>query len=288
MKQKLIVTIGLPASGKTTWTNEFIKDNAEFINSNRDDIRLSLQGIHRYGKFSKWRETLVTKIAIETTTAALGAGKSVIISDTNLMPSRNESWKGIANEFNAEYQEKLFTDIPLGVCLSRDAARNSPVGGKVIINMYNKYRDIYWPSVKADTTLPDAYIVDIDGTLAIMNNRHPYEWDKVSGDLPNTHVIEIIRALKLAKKDIIIVSGRDGICYRDTLLWLDEHHVPHDHFYIRPAGDNRKDTEIKMEIYTTHIKGKYNVVGVFDDRDQVVHMWRHLGLSVMQVNFGPF
>ena len=37
-----------------------------------------------------------------------------------------------------------------------------------------------------------------------------------------------------------------------------------------------------------HINGKYNVLGVFDDRDQVVSVWRSLGLTCFQVNWGNF
>ena len=41
-------------------------------------------------------------------------------------------------------------------------------------------------------------------------------------------------------------------------------------------------------MYEENIEGKYNVVTVFDDRNQVVEMWRSLGLSVCQVNYGDF
>jgi hypothetical protein len=52
---------------------------------------------------------------------------------------------------------------------------------------------------------------------------------------------------------------------------------------MRETNDNRPDTVIKRELYEAHIKGKYNVLGIFDDRPSVCRMWREdLGLKVLQ------
>jgi len=291
--QELILTIGLPASGKSTWTDHEIQCRPDFVNVNRDDIRLMLQGRARYNKFSKWREALVSEIQTATAKQALLAGKSVIVSDTNLNPKFRNEWKLFANNFSVnytkvEYKEKLFTDTHMGVCLERDKLREFPVGQNVIVGMFEKYQDIYWPKAEYDVDLKNAYIVDVDGTIAHMHNRRPYQWDKVGDDLPKQDVINIVNALYAQHNEIIICSGRDGISKEDTVEWLNKHKVSFDHFYIRPEGDSRKDTLIKEEIYNNHIKGKFNVMGVIDDRDQVVHMWRQLGLTVLQVNYGSF
>ena len=45
---------------------------------------------------------------------------------------------------------------------------------------------------------------------------------------------------------------------------------------------------MKEEIYQQHIAGQYNVKFVLDDRQQVVDMWRSLGLTVFQVDEGDF
>jgi hypothetical protein len=42
---------------------------------------------------------------------------------------------------------------------------------------------------------------------------------------------------------------------------------------MRAEGDDRKDWIVKKEFYD-EISKDYNVLGVFDDRDQVVAMWR--------------
>jgi len=286
--QELVITVGLPASGKTTWAEQWILEHPDYINVNRNDIRLAMQGRSRYKKFSKWREDLVTNIADGIVAGAIGAGKSVIISDTNLRPSRNEKWAVLAKNAGIEYREKLFTDIYVGECLDRDARREFPVGQRVITGMFEKGRGVWFPEVPVyNPELPDCYLCDIDGTVAQMNGRGPFEWMKVDTDLPRKAVIDVVNALA-EDKTMIMLSGRDGVCFNLSAEWLEDNGVKHHDFFIRPEGDNRKDTLIKEEIYFKHIKGKYNVLGVFDDRDGPVHLWRHLGLDCFQVNYGAF
>jgi len=156
-----------------------------------------------------------------------------------------------------------------------------------------------------------AIIVDVDGTLADMRGiRGPFEWDKVHLDKPHQDVIDLVKDLagveeidqlkyfddgtsgerftKIPKYKIIITTGRDGVCEEATRKWLKDNGVCFYDFYIRKAGDFRKDNIIKSEIYMDHIRPKYDVKFVIDDRDQVVEMWRSLGLRVLQVAPGNF
>jgi hypothetical protein len=48
---------------------------------------------------------------------------------------------------------------------------------------------------------------------------------------------------------------------------------------MRPEGDTRPDEVVKRELYKEHIKGKYNVIAVFDDRAKVCRMWNELGFG---------
>jgi hypothetical protein len=57
---------------------------------------------------------------------------------------------------------------------------------------------------------------------------------------------------------------------------------------MRSEYDMRKDSIVKEEIYRQEILGRYNVWLVLDDRNQVVDMWRNLGLRVLQVAPGNF
>jgi hypothetical protein len=64
--------------------------------------------------------------------------------------------------------------------------------------------------------------------------------------------------------------------------------LPYEGLFMRPAGDTRKDSIVKREIFDAEIAHRWRVIGVFDDRRQVVRMWRALGLTVFQVAEGDF
>lgn len=146
---------------------------------------------------------------------------------------------------------------------------------------------------------PQAIVVDIDGTLALMgkgeeDRRGPFDWNRVGEDHPNEPILKLVRRLTVFSK-LILVSGRKEQCRHITEMWLDTHLLsPHgkplgwDALHMRGDDDNRPDTEVKMDIYKQHIEGHYMVEWVIDDRDQVVKMWRSLGLTCLQVADGNF
>jgi hypothetical protein len=88
---------------------------------------------------------------------------------------------------------------------------------------------------------------------------------------------------------IVFCSGRDEVCRAETAAWLDLYvDVPYEGLFMRPEGDSRKDAVVKREIFDREIRDRWRVIGVFDDRQQVVRMWRALGLTVFQVAEGDF
>jgi hypothetical protein len=137
--------------------------------------------------------------------------------------------------------------------------------------------------------LGEAIICDIDGTLAKMDGRGPFEEDKVKTDKPVLPIIDILNTFKKGKIiDIILMSGRHELARKDTQAWLQVHGVTYDKLYMRPDGDNQPDYIIKRKLYDDHIDGRYNVLFVLDDRNQVVDLWRSLGLKCLQVDYGDF
>jgi len=133
-----------------------------------------------------------------------------------------------------------------------------------------------------------AVVVDVDGTIALMEGkRTPFEWEKVGLDSPNTPIINLVKKLAQSFK-IIIVSGRDGCCRKETEKWLVDNEVPVDQFFMRPAGDVRRDSVIKEEIFYRFIDPMFEVELVLDDRNQTVAKWRELGLTCLQVADGDF
>lgn len=282
---KMILTRGAPASGKTTWANAHVKKHTMFVNVNRDDLRKMLFG-HPY-KFSKARERAVTDISDAIIRESFREGKSVIISDTNLNSNTCARLEDIADEFNAKVEYKDFY-VELDELLRRNELRADGVPARVVKDMHYKHcRTQPGYVVKPDSSLPHAIIVDVDGTLAKMGSRSPYDWVSVGEDEPHTDIISLVSLLGGHEK-VIIMTGRDGSCLEETETWLKKHGVRYDEIYIRAAGDMRKDSIVKEELFRKNVESKYNVLYVIDDRNQVVDMWRSMGLRCLQVAEGDF
>lgn len=147
----------------------------------------------------------------------------------------------------------------------------------------------YAPYVR-DKAKPTAYIFDIDGTCAHnLCGRGWYDYSRVGEDAPDAEAIFLAWQLASLGHKIIFLSGRKDDCYDITHAWLKEHTQIDDFILLmRHADDNRKDAIVKYEIFDQHVRDHYNVVTVFDDRDQVVEMWRKVGVKCYQVEYGSF
>lgn len=136
---------------------------------------------------------------------------------------------------------------------------------------------------------PCAILVDLDGTVALRQDRGPYDMTRVGEDLPNKPVIEAVRAMAAAHYTVIFCSGRTEEARMQTEMWLDANYRrPYARLLMRADGDNRADWQVKAEIFDREIRDRYDVTCVFDDRTTVVSMWRSLGLTVFQVADGDF
>ena len=136
-----------------------------------------------------------------------------------------------------------------------------------------------------------ALICDLDGTLALIGDRDPFEPETMEHDVLNpavANILEVYRDQTLFELQIIFVTGRFEKYRQQTDRWLEKHGITNYVLYMRKDKDFRKDIVYKKEIYRTHIKDKFSVLFVLEDRDQTVRMWRELGLSCFQVAYGAF
>jgi histidinol phosphatase-like enzyme len=152
--------------------------------------------------------------------------------------------------------------------------------------------DVSYPTVEPyepKPGAPKAILVDIDGTIAHnASGRGFYDWLAVGTDEPILEVIEIVNWAKMAGFTVIVMSGRDGISREVTADWLERHDVPVDELYMRGINDQRKDSIVKRELFDAYVRDNYDVQFVLDDRNQVVDMWRAMGLRCLQVAPGNF
>jgi predicted kinase len=297
MDKKLIMTRGLPGSGKSTWAKaekaRIERDGqTSVIIVTKDDIRKahSLTG----WKWSPEGEKEILMIRDSCIRGAFKQGADVVISaDTNFGGHKNRLME-LAKQNNATFEVKDFSHIPVTVCIEQDSKRPEAeqVGPTVIKNMYNKYLAVddivaYVP----DVSKPAAIICDLDGTLATHNRRSPYDYARCGEDSVNEAVASIVATYAKNGYAILYVSGREAWSRQVTADWLTKHNLPFGEphkLMMRATADNRKDYIVKNEIFDRLIRNEYNIKFVLDDRDQVVKMWRGLGLACLQVNYGAF
>jgi acid phosphatase class B len=144
------------------------------------------------------------------------------------------------------------------------------------------------------------YLVDIDGTVADCSHRlhfiqtKPANWDAFFAACPNDtpikEVIDVVRMLANAGARLVFVTGRSNAVELETQDWLVAHKLPWLAIYMRKAGDHREDNVVKGELLDEIISDWNNepIGGVFEDRQQVVDMYRKRGLHVFQVAPGNF
>jgi predicted kinase len=295
----LTITRGLPGSGKTTWARE----QPHLVRVNRDDLRRMLHGGRLDDPELRNRaERQVTAAHHAAVEGLLRAGAHVVCDDTNLRGRVVREFAELAAKCGAHFSVRDFTDVPVEECVRRDALRtgDGQVGEEVIRSMHLRYlagRPLPLPLPVIDATTgapyepppdaPRAVLVDIDGTVALFNGRSPYDMSRVGEDGPNAPVIAAVRAMHAAGHEVVFCSGRSDDARDATAAWLDEHvGVPYAGLFMREHGDQRRDSVVKAEIFDKEIRSRYHVIGVFDDRQQVVRMWRSLGLTVYQVAEG--
>lgn len=279
---KLLMLKGLPASGKSTFARQLV-DGHDYVRANKDEIRTMLHN----GKWSKRNEKEVLAVRDFIVEYGLALGRNVVVDDTGFNPTHEDRLRELAKEHGAQFEVKFF-DTPLEECIKRDLGRPNSVGERVIRQMYNQYLKPKVEPAAYEPGLPEAVICDIDGTLAHMVDRGPFDWDRVGEDELDWAVASILDGARKQGVPIILMSGRDSVCRSETEQWLYEHGIKYEHLFMRPEGDTRKDAIVKRELYEQHVKGKYNVRYVLDDRNQVVELWRSLGLKTLQVAEGDF
>lgn len=293
MKPKLYICKGYPGSGKSTLARKMVTESrSNLVRVNRDDLRKQ-HPLWQRGKFSKTVEADVVKQRDQLIKDALAAGKNAICDDTNLSVKTVAFLATLAAVSNAEIELIDFTDpespyyVSLEECIKRDALRDDTVGKDVILRMFyeNEVEKVPKPEPVVG---PSSWIIDIDGTLAHHKGLRGSFEERYDVDQPDEAVIMIVNSLAKAGQTIIIVSGREGTekAQELTKAWLKKNKIIYDFFFMRKEGDKRPDNLVKRDIYLQHIKGKFNIVGVIDDRPKVVRLWRSLGLKVLDCGNG--
>lgn len=156
-----------------------------------------------------------------------------------------------------------------------------------------------------------AIICDIDGVIADGSHRNhliedpgsrkdPEKWSEffelMTDDKVNEWCKEIITRFS-DTHTIILMTARPDAYRGYTEQWLLENNIRYDLLFMRQDCHRIQDPEykdfepdhvIKKRFYEDHIEEKYKIDFVLEDRSSVVDMWRSLGLTVLQNDYGKF
>lgn len=290
MENKIIVLVGPPASGKTTYARELAKAGTPYVIVNRDSIR--------EGRGEYWvpdQEDYISDMEEYAVRSAIKRCLIPIIDATNLNPKTIEKWENLAKELNCEIEYKKFY-ISFKEALERDSKRERSVGKKVLIKFYTKYfYDEFVKEVGYDDRIINkgnhktpCVILDLDGTSALHRNRLPYDWNKLDSDEFDPRMLQIIYKLHLAAVKIIFLTGRPNSVRDETEKWIKKYIWSDFNLIMRPTDDNRSGDIVKKELWEKYIEPNYNTLCVFEDSNKCVNMWRDLGLLTCQVANGDY
>ena len=299
---QILILIGAPGSGKSTFARYFLRSEENWMRLCRDDFR-TMQ--FSAGNMSNNEERLIADMIDAAVETLLLKRYNVLLDATHC---RKEYIDHYIERFNhlADISFKLF-DVDVATLAERCEKRFKSTGKSISLSTIKKFvKDLevlknefdfasrpktnrQAPVATQDANLPKAILCDLDGTLALMRDRNPYDATHCDEDDLNEPVAIVLRNFYSNGYQILLISGREDRFYNPTVRFLEKHTISYHQLWMRKTADLRKDAIIKREIFDAEIAGKYFIEFVLDDRNQVVEMWRkELNLPCFQVNYGNF
>ncbi|KAJ3172235.1 hypothetical protein HDU88_007053 [Geranomyces variabilis] len=303
----LVILFGLSASDKSNFAQRWVTSHVNSIVINRDSLSLSLFAsesacLDTGRKGSVERRKLLDALELDMIRNALLRGVSVLVDNTAYL-SLDQIRKLLqAVPSGCSAQVRIF-DVP--VADSVDRLTDGEPARTLDLTVIDKQAGLWEANshlvesfvaqelaqrstfLVQNSELPPCYVFDIDGTLAISGNRNQYDESKVHLDAPNPDVVDLARTLHGAGMIVHICTGRTETCRQATETWLAGNGILYFTLLMREVGDTRPDYLVKQEMWTRIAEANY-IRMLVDDRGQVVHHARSLGLTVAQVAYGEF
>ena len=138
-KKFLVILVGLPASGKTTFANILKKKLNFYFQSDVKIIDPDLLRDTLSPKlFNFQNEPRVREETLEKVRKYLDKGMIVISDDLNYYTSMRHDLKSIADDLGTNFYI-IHISTPLELCLKRNENRGKPIPNMVIQKIYNKF-----------------------------------------------------------------------------------------------------------------------------------------------------
>lgn len=162
-KQKFIMLIGLPVSGKTSY-GKYLQNKKNTVTISQDIVRESLIELGKLTEDNIWTKEgkrLVGKATQDTVIKLLKSGFNVCYDATNLVSSYRKEMLNKINEYNPNIIKYAYVFTSNGYCcINRNSKRENPVPVNVIRQMamtfeipsydegWNGIKSISWEEIK--------------------------------------------------------------------------------------------------------------------------------------------
>jgi len=128
----LYICVGIPGCGKSTWTENFLKDKLSVEVINMDNIRFQVTGNHS----DQSKNGLVAAKAMEALKKSMLCGtRDIVWDNTTLSVKYRKPLVSLAKE-NGYNVIAVFFQVPLEVAKQRNAARTRVVPEDVLDRMF--------------------------------------------------------------------------------------------------------------------------------------------------------
>lgn len=192
----LILLVGIPGSGKTTYAKKYIEEHPGTVHLTSDGIRKELHGDESIQDNPGEVFAIMQKRAI----AGLDFGYSVIYDATNITRKDRAGIIGACPKFAKIECHIVWAQIE--VCIERDAARKRTVGKEVIDRMLKRFQAPYY-----DEGIHEIKVIRPDDLNYIHYLGNTFDAMKIPHDNPH-HTLDIYNHCCEAQ-DYIYDSNKD-------------------------------------------------------------------------------
>ena len=196
-RPSLILLVGIPGSGKTTYAKNYIEQNSNTIHLSSDAIRKELYGDENIQGNPADVFTLMQKRAVE----ALNNGQDVIYDATNITRKDRASIINVCPKFAQIECHIIWASIE--TCIERDAARDRTVGKDVIDKMLKRFQAPYY-----DEGIDWITIISTDNFNQTSYHNKCINDMRISHDNPH-HTFNVFEHCQAAAKHIIETDSRE-------------------------------------------------------------------------------
>lgn len=251
-KPKLIMLVGIPGAGKTTYATKYKQENPNTIHLSSDSIRKELWGDESIQGDNSQIFSLMHDRAVE----ALNNGQNVIHDATNMTRRDRAYMIELCPEF--VQIEAHIVWAPIETCIERDAARERTVGKAVIDKMLKRFQAPYYDEgidvievIRPDEFDRETYVNKCFDTM------------KIPHDNPH-HTLNIYDHCVVASEYAFFNLFTDVIDNNvlNAALWHDVGKP-----YVKAFIDSKGNPCETAHYYQHHCVGAWMVYGVFNTPD---------------------